>query len=220
MNRDEKVLREVTTMRFIKAKTRISVPKVIAWGGSNDNLLKLGPFIIMEFVKGEPLGEYLEDKGSVKEGRSTLRPDVLESNLDVIYHQVARFLLELLKYNFAKIGSLVEMHNQYDSEARPLTVKVNEMEAFEGIQSMDDGKLWFYELLYNGFLSVDNAAWTTIQAMLPESGILAAPISGEVDTFVGRKMIELQQYEEAWNKMRKERETLLEAVRAIKMKTG
>lgn len=48
MDGDEKVRREVDTMRFIKANTAIPVPSIIAWGCRSENPLSLGAYIIME----------------------------------------------------------------------------------------------------------------------------------------------------------------------------
>ncbi|KAE8399978.1 hypothetical protein BDV37DRAFT_258992 [Aspergillus pseudonomiae] len=52
MNGDEKICHEAATMQFIKDKTNIPVPSIIAWGLSDENPLGLGAFIIMEFIEG------------------------------------------------------------------------------------------------------------------------------------------------------------------------
>jgi hypothetical protein len=50
MDGDEKIIREVATMQLIKERTNIPVPTVHAWGQSKDNILGLGPFIVMDFI--------------------------------------------------------------------------------------------------------------------------------------------------------------------------
>jgi hypothetical protein len=68
-----KVLREATVMRFVGEKTTIPVPKVIASGIAEGKFLGLGPFIIMEFVRGERLDERLFDDNTseIQPGRSS-----------------------------------------------------------------------------------------------------------------------------------------------------
>lgn len=132
MNGDEKVPYEVATMQFIKAKTLIPVPSVIAWGISEDNSLGLGAFIIMEFVEGEPLGEILEMHPRPESGQ-ILKTDIHDTDLDIIYRQIANIFLELSKHDFPQIGSLSRTNDTYTISSRPLTLKMNEILCHGGV---------------------------------------------------------------------------------------
>jgi len=70
MDGDENVVLEVATMRVIKERTNIPVPKIHAWGQSKDNPLGLGPFIVMDFIRCESLGKLWQ-----------LRSDICEEDL-------------------------------------------------------------------------------------------------------------------------------------------
>ncbi|PYH79103.1 hypothetical protein BO82DRAFT_385341 [Aspergillus uvarum CBS 121591] len=56
---DEKVAMEVTALNLIHNRTTIPVPKVHAWGPATSNPLGLGPFIIMDFIDGVSLSDFL-----------------------------------------------------------------------------------------------------------------------------------------------------------------
>ncbi|RDW63221.1 phosphotransferase family protein [Aspergillus mulundensis] len=134
MDGDEKVSHEAATMRFVKDKTNIPVPSVIAWGLSDENPLGLGAFIIMEFIEGEPLDMILR-QGTGPEEAHSLRLDISNKELETIYRQIANFLLELSAHDFPRIGSLsgdADFSNAINS--RPLTLKMNEIESHGGVR--------------------------------------------------------------------------------------
>lgn len=54
---EQKVRAEVATMRYIREKTDIPVPTVVAYGMADDNPAGLGPFRITTFVKGTLQGK-------------------------------------------------------------------------------------------------------------------------------------------------------------------
>ncbi|KAL5332576.1 hypothetical protein BJX70DRAFT_383741 [Aspergillus crustosus] len=134
MDGDEKISHEAATMRFVKDKTNIPVPSVIAWGLSHENPLGLGAFIIMEFIEGEPLDKILR-QGSGPEDAHSLRVDISDEELEIIYRQVANFLLELSAHDFPQIGSL-SGNADFSSgiNSRPLTLKMNEIESHGGVR--------------------------------------------------------------------------------------
>lgn len=130
MSLDEKTRAEVATMRFIKAKTSIPVPDIITWGLSAENPLQLGPWIIMEHIKGEPLNTFVEAPRT--SGSSPiLRPDIPPEDLEIIYRQWARWQLELSRHHFQCIGS---MDDEYVPRFRPMTIKTNEIESHGGVR--------------------------------------------------------------------------------------
>ncbi|KAI5195320.1 hypothetical protein E4T38_09167 [Aureobasidium subglaciale] len=134
MHSDEKIRREAAVMMSVKKRTQIPVPKVIALGAAADNHDPLiGPFLITEWVEGKPLAIVLEELPRPSWG-PVLRQDVEEDQLRKVYGQMARILLELAAHDFDEIGALVMTEGESESDrwsivARPMTLKVNEIEA-------------------------------------------------------------------------------------------
>ncbi|KAF1958608.1 hypothetical protein CC80DRAFT_514698 [Byssothecium circinans] len=60
-HRDEKVASEVATLKLLRERTNVPVPVVKAWGRADENPLRLGPFMMQEFIQGEDLGDIMED---------------------------------------------------------------------------------------------------------------------------------------------------------------
>jgi hypothetical protein len=131
MNGDEKIRHEAATMQFIKENTDIPMPSIIAWGSSDDNPLDLGPFIIMEFIEGEPLDMILR-RSNGPEDAHTLSSDITDQELETIYRQVANILLELSVHDFSQIGSL-SSDTDISIHSRPLTLKMNEIRCHGGV---------------------------------------------------------------------------------------
>jgi hypothetical protein len=133
MHPEEKVQREVAVMRFIKERTLVPVPNIIAFGMAADNHdPEMGPFIIEEWIDGVPLSTIMEELPRPSWG-PVLRGDLNDETLHTIYRQVARILLELSMHNFDKIGalSLVEHGDSTTSwqvTSAPMTLKMNEIE--------------------------------------------------------------------------------------------
>jgi len=119
---NEKVAMEVTALNLIRDRTTIPVPKVHAWGFAASNSLGLGPFIMMEFINDVSLGDLLRDPNAERPSRVT-REDISESDIEVIYRQMANFLLQLFELDFDRIGSLPSPHTEAQSPTppRPLT---------------------------------------------------------------------------------------------------
>lgn len=124
----EKVDQEVAVMKFIKEKTRIPIPKVIASGRTEGRFAGLGPFIIMDFVEGERLDEALYQNGNIK-------PEIGQSTLDFIYKQMAQIYLELFEHDFDQIGGLsMSLNSQsWHVKSGPLTLKTNEGQRLTGL---------------------------------------------------------------------------------------
>lgn len=130
---EKKVRREVAIMRFLRERTQVPVPKVIAFGMAADNHdPKMGPFIIEEWIDGVPLSTIMEELPRPSWG-PVLRADISDQALHKIYRQIARILLELSIHSFDKIGapSLVENEDGIPSwviTSAPMTLKMNEIE--------------------------------------------------------------------------------------------
>jgi aminoglycoside phosphotransferase (APT) family kinase protein len=123
---DEKVAMEVAALSLIRNSTIIPVPRVQAWGPAASNLLDLGPFIMMDFIDGVSLSDLLQDPNAERPTR-LMREDISDSDIEVIYRQLANFLLQLFKLDFDRIGSLPSLKagDQSPTPLRPLTFKAH-----------------------------------------------------------------------------------------------
>ncbi|KAF7511853.1 hypothetical protein GJ744_003086 [Endocarpon pusillum] len=93
---DEKVAMEVEVLSLIRKHTNIPVPRVKAWGRAVDNTLGLGPFIIMDFIEGVSLSTLFR---ASKDAR-LLKEDIDDHDIEFIYKQYARILLQLFRLDF------------------------------------------------------------------------------------------------------------------------
>ncbi|KAI9847355.1 MAG: hypothetical protein M1837_002543 [Sclerophora amabilis] len=127
---DEKVRKEVAVLNFLKQKTGIPVPDVVAWGTADENSLGLGPFIITTFIEGRSLSRAMKprDESDYRESY-TLDPDLPEATLEYIYRQIADFQIELSLHDFDRIGSLShdETDRSWSVNSRPFTIKMHEI---------------------------------------------------------------------------------------------
>jgi len=123
---DEKVAKEVTALNLIYNKTKIPVPRVQAWGSTASNLLGLGPFIIMDFIDGINVSDLLKDPNAERPTR-LMKEDISNSDIEVIYKQLANFMLQLFELDFERIGSLPSPTAKAQSpmSTRPLTFKAH-----------------------------------------------------------------------------------------------
>lgn len=134
---DEKVEAEVLTLKLIRDKTNIPVPGVKAWGLATENKFGLGPFIMMSVIKGvESILRTPDSKARL------MREDIGDGVASKIYRQVARFMLQLFKLDFPRIGSLskstasrraVDFAAEIDS--RPFTWRAHEALVLGGVDT-------------------------------------------------------------------------------------
>ena len=124
----EKIDQEVAVMEFIREKTSIPIPKVIASGRAEGRFAGLESFIIVEFVDGERLDEALYQNDEIK-------PGIGQPTLDLIYKQMAQIYLELFEHDFDQIGglSMPPGGRFWHIRAAPLTLKMNEGQRLTGI---------------------------------------------------------------------------------------
>jgi len=131
MDGDAKLRREIAAMTMIAQRTTIPVPKVHAWGLSEQNSLGLGPFIVMDYVHGESLGHLWRTSDTDR----VLRTDIDEEDLRKVYRQIAGFYLELSDLKFPVSGSLSIGDDQsIQADLCPLTLKMQEIEAHSGVK--------------------------------------------------------------------------------------
>lgn len=128
--RDEKVKNEVMVMDYLREHTTsIPVPRVRDWGFTKESPQQLGPFIIMDFIEGQNLSDLLQQPTENREEPIVLNPDIDEEKLDLVYEQIAGFLLELSRLEFTRIGAIskVATSGQWAVTGRPLTYDMNEV---------------------------------------------------------------------------------------------
>lgn len=138
---DEKVAMEVAAIDLISHETTIPVPMIQAWGVAAQNPLGLGPFIIMEFIQdGVSLNDLLK---YINGGTRLLREDLSDDEVEIIYRQISKFLLQLFKLDFDHIGNLDSPNPELRFPIRPLTWKAHEMLQTGGVDTFGT-PLWHY----------------------------------------------------------------------------
>ena len=150
---DEKVAIEVSALNIIHNTTTIPVPIVRAWGPAASNSLGLGPFIMMDFISGVSLSSLLQDPNAERPSR-VIRDDLSDSDIEVIYRQLANFLLQLFKLNFDRIGSLPSPQTTSQSPLllRPLTFKAQTILQNGGVDTFGTDSYLPFPLLFRNLL--------------------------------------------------------------------
>ncbi|KAJ5561572.1 hypothetical protein N7535_003967 [Penicillium sp. DV-2018c] len=104
--RDEKVVNEVQIMEYLRENTDIPIPRVHSWGLTAESPQHLGPFIIMDYVKGTLLSTILKQPD---QETMVLNPDIDYATLDKIYYQIASCEWNVtgrpLTYNMNKLAT-------------------------------------------------------------------------------------------------------------------
>jgi aminoglycoside phosphotransferase (APT) family kinase protein len=93
---------EVATMQYVRAHTRIPVPRVIHHSVEVDSDGVGSPYMIMTKVDGVAL--------------SSIWDDMEDSKREIVLRQVVDILLELASQRFDKIGMLFQQENHTDSK--------------------------------------------------------------------------------------------------------
>lgn len=127
---DEKVAMEVEALHLILEKTSIPVPRVYAWGLATENELRLGPFILMEFIDGVCLNSILGGEDS-----RLLKEEISDADIEFVYKQIAQFMLQLFNIDFDRIGSLPTPSTNYPRPAHPLTWKAHDILRVGGVNT-------------------------------------------------------------------------------------
>ncbi|KAJ5591701.1 phosphotransferase enzyme family protein [Penicillium hispanicum] len=124
--RKEKVDDEVAIMEFLGQHTTIPVPKIFGHGKS-----VVGPYIVMSYIEGRLLSEYLRDSSWETD---TLSPSISMSILKTAYFGMAEVLLKLSKPEFSFIGAIREdTPGGWIVSKRPLTLNMNRIAQFSNI---------------------------------------------------------------------------------------
>ena len=132
--RDEKVANEVQFMKYLSQNTTIPLPRVISWGLTEESPYQLGPFIIMDYVDGTRLSTILKQPTENDQEDVILNPDIDNTTLDIVYDQIADYMVQLSKLDFTSIGAISEdpASNIWSVTGRPLTYNMNELATVSG----------------------------------------------------------------------------------------
>lgn len=116
-------------MKYLSSATSIPLPRVIDWGLTAESPHGLGPFIIMNYVKGTRLSTFLKQLTRDDQEDEILDPSIDNTVLDKVYCQIAGFMLQLSRLAFPRIGSISEgpSSNTWSVTGRPLTYNMNEL---------------------------------------------------------------------------------------------
>ncbi len=132
--RVEKVTNEVHVMEYLREHTTIPLPRVLSWGLTEESPQQLGPFIIMDFIDGTHLSTILKQPTKNDQEDEILNPDIGDSTLDIIYDQLADYVLQISRLEFSRIGAISKDHtsNIWSVTERPFTYKMNELATSTG----------------------------------------------------------------------------------------
>ncbi|CAK7198482.1 hypothetical protein SEUCBS139899_001143 [Sporothrix eucalyptigena] len=194
---DEKVAMEVEVLALLRDKTSIPVPDVKAWGLTSDNPLGLGPYILMDFIKGVGINEAL-----CKESARLLPKDVDMDRLRRVYREMARIQLQLFSLDFDHMGSLPTPKTGFPVPAPALTFKLHDILISGGVDTFGNRTERFeidedyFEHLYQqqwaqldrqpgGWKSIvqEYKNYKVLQAVLPEFIIPGTEDSGAFKFF-------------------------------------
>ncbi|KAH6880136.1 phosphotransferase enzyme family protein-like protein [Thelonectria olida] len=130
----EKVKNEAMVLEYLREHTTIPVPRVYAWGPAEESPRKLGPFILMDFVEGMCLDGLLRKPTESEQEPLVLDPHIDQKKLQVVYSQIADFLLQLSRLRFPYIGAISKDkdNDTWKVGDRPMTYDMNELVAETG----------------------------------------------------------------------------------------
>ena len=119
-------------MTYLREHTSIPVPCVYHWGLTEESPLQLGPFIIMEFMEGENLGDIMKKPTLNEADLAILDPDINEAKLNGIFEQLTSLILELSRQEFPRIGAISKdpVSGDWTVAEPPLTYDMNEVVSF------------------------------------------------------------------------------------------
>ncbi|KAL4918359.1 hypothetical protein BDW62DRAFT_181801 [Aspergillus aurantiobrunneus] len=129
---DEKIAMEEEALHLIREKTAAPVPDVYAWALASENPLGLGPFILMSFITGISLNNVLGGPGS-----RLLREEVPNTDLEYLYRQMARIMLQLFQIEFDRIDGLPTPVTKFPAPVHPLNWKVHDILRVGGVNTFD-----------------------------------------------------------------------------------
>lgn len=130
---EEKVRNEVSIMCFLSDKSservRIPVPSIWRMEQTTQTPSALGPFIIMSYIDHKKsMADLLEAPGFKGCRFLALNPDLGRLRLEHLYAKLAKVVLSLSTFSFARIGSITKTNDaSWEALDRPLSYSMNEI---------------------------------------------------------------------------------------------
>lgn len=134
--RAEKVANEVRMIEYLRQHTTIPLPCIRCWGSAEESPQQLGPFIIMDFIEGTRLSTSLKQPTEDDNADMILNPAIDEETLDIVYDQLADYILQISRLEFPLIGAISkDTLGTWAVTSRPLTYDMNELATGTGYPS-------------------------------------------------------------------------------------
>lgn len=102
---------------------------MLFWGNAEESPQQLGPLIAMEYFMGTILDDLLKYPTEDDRQDVILDPHIDEAKLDIVYDQIADYMLQLSRLRFSLIGAVSEdrVLCRPVVAARPVTFDMNEL---------------------------------------------------------------------------------------------
>jgi hypothetical protein len=93
--------------------------------------------MIEEFIEGENLGDILKKSTGNEADPAILDPDIDETKFNIVYEQIAGFMLELSRLEFSRIRAISKdtVSGKWTVAKPPLTYNMNEVVGFTGFSA-------------------------------------------------------------------------------------
>lgn len=116
------------TIQYLRQHTTIPLPNIRCWGLAEESPHQLGPFIIIDFIKGIRLSTFLKQPTENENADMILNPAIEDKKLDAIYDQLADYILQISRLEFSLIGAISQdVSGTWTVASRPLTYDMNEL---------------------------------------------------------------------------------------------
>lgn len=127
--RAEKVRNEVMVIEYLRQHTTIPLPNIRFWGLVEESPQELGPFIVMDLVSGTDLDDLLKQPTENNQQDVILDPKIDEAKLDIVYGQIADYMLQVSRLRFPRIGAISKdsISDEWVVVSRPLTYNMNDL---------------------------------------------------------------------------------------------
>ncbi|POR32591.1 Uncharacterized protein TPAR_07206 [Tolypocladium paradoxum] len=129
----EKVENEVMVLKYLREHTTIPLPHVHSWGPAENSPRQLAPFILMDFMDGACLDDLLKKPTDSDEDTLILDPDIDQKKLELVYSQIADYMLQLSRLRFASIGAISNDSGGWAVTRRPMTYDMNDLVSDTGV---------------------------------------------------------------------------------------
>lgn len=124
-------------LKYLREHTTIPVPYVHSWGPAEKSPGQLAPFILMDLMDGVCLDDLLKKPTKSDQDPLILDPDIDQRKLEVIYSQIAGYMLQLDRLRLPSIDAISKDWSRWTVTERPLTYDMNELVADTGFPARE-----------------------------------------------------------------------------------